>query len=785
MIEFDEVVGLTNEDGEQMALQSVSAKGKVNGLLLEMTIRQQYKNTTRKNLETVYTFPMGWGATFMDLSVEIGGKRLSGVVTEKKEAEDRYEKAISEGDAPIMLEKNSDGLYTVNLGNLKPKEEAVIEYSYSQLLRFEEGHVRLTLPTTIAPRYGDSMQGAIKKHQGVETDFLVEYPFTLSLLLAGGIEKATIECPSHQVQITKQENEVEVGLVRSGFLDRDFILNLSKLENQSFFIVTPDKKMGPEGCTVLASFCPRALANQKELGADIKVLVDCSGSMAGDSIESAKRALHHVLSNLREDDRFSYSLFGSKVKHEFSSLKPVNQFNIGTASLIVSNTEANMGGTEIEGALLSTFKLKGTEKKADVLLITDGEVWDTSNIIAAAKKSGHRIFAIGVGTSPAETLLRELAETTGGACELVSPKEDIETAIVRMFNRIHLPRAKEIKINWGTDETPEWTVGTNTAIFSGNTHHVFAGFKHAPTKAAHLSYQLGDSAERIGVGANSVSHSEDGYLARLGASQRLSSLSEGEQLKLAIDYQLITEQTNCILVHVRSAEDKVTEMPELQKIAQMQAAGWGGAGTIQESVVAYCKVSMQDSFQPSRSEMIAATPLNSQVDYSQYDLPRVFRTSKSSHDAPLMANSARISHDLDLDAEFYEVPPFLRKQADEDRTPSIKVDPLLPRDVVAIANANIAPKISLNLFVREVESKLFADELKFVLDKLQNAMGREEAWIIILSWMLFKLADDLDWNEETKERIEQLVNELDPKTFNSGLDVVNQVFKHLSPIRWE
>jgi hypothetical protein len=84
MIEFDEVVGLSNEDGEQMALHSVSAKGKVNGLLLEMTIRQHYKNTTNKTLETTYTFPMGWGATFLDLHVEIGGKRLTGVVTEKQ-----------------------------------------------------------------------------------------------------------------------------------------------------------------------------------------------------------------------------------------------------------------------------------------------------------------------------------------------------------------------------------------------------------------------------------------------------------------------------------------------------------------------------------------------------------------------------------------------------------------------------------------------------------------------------------------------------------------------------
>jgi Ca-activated chloride channel family protein len=783
MIELDEVVGLSTDDGEQMALQSVSAKGNVQGLLLEMTIRQQYKNTTKKTLETVYTFPMGWGATFMDLSVEMGGKRLSGVVTEKKDAEEQYEKAIGKGDAPIMLEKNSDGLYTLNLGSLKPKEEAVIEYTYSQLLRFEEGHVRLTLPTTIAPRYGDSSQGGIKKHHGVETDFLVEYPFSLSLLLSGGMEKATVECPSHQVQVTTSEKGLEVGLARSGFLDRDFILNLSKLENESFFIVTPDKQMGPEGCTVLASFCPPALVNQKELSADIKILVDCSGSMAGDSIESAKRALHHVLSNLREDDRFSYSLFGSKVKHEFSSLKPVNQFNIGTASLLVSNTEANMGGTEIEDALLSTFKLKGTEKKADVLLITDGEVWDTSNIIAAAKNSGHRIFAVGVGTSPAETLLRELAEMTGGACELVSPKEDIEKAIVRMFNRIHLPRAKEIEINWGTNETPEWTVGTNTAIFSGNTHHVFAGFKSIPNKPAHLSYQLGASSERIGVGANSITQANDGNLARLGASQRLSALTEEKQLSLALEYQLITEQTNCILVHVRSAEEKATDMPELQKIAQMQAAGWGGAGTVHETVL-HCMAPMQDSIQYSMASVSACRSSSSDVDYSQYDLPRVFRSSRESTPAPTLGSSYDSKTALDRGADYYEIPAFLRKQADDDKVAPAKAASLMPQDIASIANHDLQNRNQISSFVKSVEGNLLSDELKYALDKLQESMSSEQAWTIVMSWILFKLSDVITWNEKTKETIELLVNELDPKLFNTGLDVVNRVFDLLKPKFW-
>jgi Ca-activated chloride channel family protein len=777
MIEFDEVVGLTNEDGEQMALQSVSAKGKVNGLLLEMTIRQHYKNTTNKTLETTYTFPMGWGATFMDLSVELGGKRLSGVVTEKKEAEDRYEQAISEGDAPIMLEKNSDGLYTVNLGNLKPNEEAVIEYSYSQLLRYEEGHVRISLPTTIAPRYGDSTEGGIQKHQGVEADFFVEYPFTLSLLLAGGMEKATVECPSHQVQVNKQDSCLEVGLVRLGFLDRDFILNLSKLENQSFFIVTPDKQMGPEGCTLLASFCPPVLVSQTEEKADIKILVDCSGSMQGDSIESAKRALHHVLSQLRENDRFSYSLFGSRVKHTFSCLKPVTQFNIGAASVLVSNTQADMGGTEIKKALTSTFELKGTEKKADVLLITDGEGWETASIIEAAKKSGHRIFAVGVGTTPAETLLRELAEMTGGACELVSPDEDVEIAIVRMFNRIHLPRANDIAINWGTDDTPEWTVGSNTAIFGGNTHHVLAGFKRAPTAVAQLSYQLGNSAERSRVSANAINTKEDGNLARLGAALRMSSATEREQLKLAIDYQLITEQTNCILVHTRSAEDKATDLPELQKIAQMQAAGWGGAGTVHETVL-HCMAPLQDSIQLPLNAGSFLTPSRSEKIYSQLNSPQIFRSSGSSHDESFMAMSERIQ--LDHDDEMNDIPTYLRRQVEEDQNAPVKQKPLSPRDVFAIANTNIP----LSAFIQDVESKLLPDELKSVLHELQNAMSREEAWVIVLVWMLFKLDNDLNWSEQAKTRIEQLVNKLDPKIFNAGLAVVNQEFEFIKPRHW-
>jgi len=82
------------------------------------------------------------------------------------------------------------------------------------------------------------------------------------------------------------------------------------------------------------------------------------------------------------------------------------------------------------------------------LLITDGEVWESDEIIDKMKKSGHRVFTIGVGSSVSEGFVRQLARETGGACELVVPNEAMSEKIVRHFKRIFLPRTESATIRW-------------------------------------------------------------------------------------------------------------------------------------------------------------------------------------------------------------------------------------------------------------------------------------------------------------------------------------------------
>ena len=68
-------------NGKEVAMKSVHVHGKLDGLLLRMKSRQTYTNESEDTLETVYTFPLAWGATLLNLAVEINGKRLNGTMS--------------------------------------------------------------------------------------------------------------------------------------------------------------------------------------------------------------------------------------------------------------------------------------------------------------------------------------------------------------------------------------------------------------------------------------------------------------------------------------------------------------------------------------------------------------------------------------------------------------------------------------------------------------------------------------------------------------------------------
>lgn len=594
---------LQTRRGEQVALEGVSVDGAIDGLILEVTVEQRFRNPSDENIEIVYTFPLPGGAVLLGVDVRLGERQLTGAVAEKRRAAQAYEDSLAAGDAAIMLEKNRDHSYSLNLGNLAAGEACVVTMRYAETLQFEQRGLRISVPTVIAPRYGDPVrEGHLAPHQVAGHSLAAHYPFSLTLRLSGALAHARIGSPSHAIATQLAGDGVTVSLAQQAALDRDFVLVLDQLPHDSLAIVTPDP-FAPGRGAMLASFCPRfAAATPRAVAA--KLLVDCSGSMAGDSIAAARRALHAIVAQFDAGDRFSLSRFGTTVHHRARGLWQTSERTRSAASRWVDALHANLGGTEMEAALDSTFDL-GAGVAGDVLLVTDGQIEAIDGVINAATASGHRLFIVAIGSSPAESHLRRLALATGGACDFVAAGERVEPAVLRMFARLRSPRLQQMRVSWPAE--PTWTCALPDAVFDGDTVNLFAQFAGEVQGELRLYGRDGDGAEREIACAVLAAAAPSATLARMAASARIAApeQSASEALRIAIDYQLVTPHTNFLLIHERADADKADEMPALHQVPQMVPAGWSGTGTTAQPVNTFKAPAMFRMSGPSDTMMVA------------------------------------------------------------------------------------------------------------------------------------------------------------------------------------
>ena len=781
-----EITQLRSADGQAVTLKSVHVEGRLDGLMLVMKTKQAYRNDGKSNLETVYTFPLPWGATLMALNAEIGGQRLIGTVMEKKQASARYEKAIDDGDTPIMVEQSADGLYTANLGNLKPGEEAVIEIEHAQLLRFEQGQIRITVPTTVAPRYGDAhAAGGLAPHESVNASLLAEYPLTMEILLTGDVARGAVHSPSHAIVTMARDDGTLVSLNRGGFLDRDLVLLVDGLQGKSFAAVVPDG----DAFAVFASFCPEVKL-QGRAPLRLKVLVDCSGSMAGDSIQAARSALHEVLKELEPADRISYSRFGSDVQHDTKALQPCDAATIQSMASLVAQTDADLGGTEMNKALLSTFELgagissikerptsQDGSPHTDVLLITDGEIWAVDEVLHSAEKSGHRVFAIGVGSAPAESLLRDLADKTGGACELVSPNQDLAAVIIRMFRRLRAPRSTGVTVNWGQEVL--WQSLAPQCLFSGDTVHAFARLAQHPQRPPVLSWNSGESGEQ--ACAAGVDTGAGDTLARMVGAIQLASLSRArsdvtnantsaEALALALHYQLVTDQTNLILVHVRQDGQKAVGLPELEQIAHMQAAGWGAAGSVMP--VARLALPLMPSFSRHPPSAAAMSMDLDDARFANAESPAAWRS---------VASASMIDSSVDAFYMADEIPAFLRKG---DR-PAVQVGAGAPVELLRRLEASALSIKGPLVWALELDSVGVPQSLAGIIEAMVLELGsREQAWGIVLHWLGQALAGEFTLSRQAARIVRSSVKPVDAATLERWTDVLSQALGPVQANAW-
>lgn len=615
---------LSTRYGEPVMLRGVRVTGDLRGPLFEARIEQRFCNESPDSVEVIYTFELPAGAVLLDVAVQLGERHLVGQVVARRSAELRYEEALCEGQTAVMLEVNADGSHTLNLGHLRSGESCVITLRHVSTLALQQGSLRLIVPTVISPRYGDAQRDAgLQPQQVPRSSVTAEYPFELSVWLHGPLARARVASPSHAIAVDPCPQpladaaagtaaDVEplclITLAQPGWLDRDFVLVLDRLVQDSIALYSAAQAQvdgpldgpanGPSDTQTAALSAGRVAAllslrvaldaAGRNRPAAVKFLVDCSGSMAGGSIEAARRALAALVGQLEARDHFSLSRFGDMVEHRSRALWPVTPASRQTAHDWVGALQANLGGTEMAAALQSVLALPA-EGRADVLLITDGQVWAVDQVVGAARAGGQRVFVVGIGHEAREAALGELAVATGGACEFVLHGEAVEAAILRMFARLRSPHCSDLQLRWpAPQDAALWLSLPGGSVFDGDTVHLRAWLPHLPSGPLVLHGRCDGEPVELGRLTAHGAPLRGDLLPRLVAASELDEWRAAHadeplspaMTELALRARLVTPGTNFLLVDEARvpAADELATMPVQHVVAQMMTAGHAGWG---------------------------------------------------------------------------------------------------------------------------------------------------------------------------------------------------------------
>src|SRR6056297_355409 len=155
------------------------------------------------------------------------------------------------------------------------------------------------------------------------------------------------------------------------------------------------------------------------------LILDTSGSMRGQPLDQAKKAVEAFLNDIKSEDQVGLLSFNSRVERVFSVTSSYNR-----QSSRIRNLRAT-GSTALYDAIASGFdNLRSLQGARIILYLTDGQdnrSHFTINDIRSMTKS-ENIFVYGIGLGNVEiNKLRNLSSATEGYFSMANSPDELQT----------------------------------------------------------------------------------------------------------------------------------------------------------------------------------------------------------------------------------------------------------------------------------------------------------------------------------------------------------------------
>ena len=406
-------------------------------------VEQTFRNHTARPLEATYVFPVPKGASVNKFTMWVNGKETRGELVEADKARQIYTSIVRRTQDPGLLEYLGNDLLRLRVFPIPANGDQKVALHYTSVSNREKGLVEYVYPL---------------KTDGKATATLEEFSITATLKSQHGVQN--VYSPTHSISLRRKgDKEVTVTFdKKQGLLDRDFQLFYQLGDKDVGLTALTHRPIAAEHGYFLMLITPKVeLSESQQVPRDIVLVLDTSGSMRGEKMEQAKKALKYCLNNLGKKDRFALVSFATTVNRYRDGLTDASGEQLDQARKWVDELEAN-GGTAIYDALQSALELRPKDegRTFNVVFFTDGQptIGDGDKTkpevilkhTIAKNTSNTRIFTFGVGDDVNATLLDQLAERTRALATYVRPQEDIELKTSSLFAKISRPVLSNLRL---------------------------------------------------------------------------------------------------------------------------------------------------------------------------------------------------------------------------------------------------------------------------------------------------------------------------------------------------
>jgi Ca-activated chloride channel family protein len=554
-------------------LKSTSVKTDITGFLARVRVRQEFENTFTEPIEAVYTFPLSQNGAVDDMTLMIGSRTIKAKIMKREEARKVYESAKDSGQTASLLDQERPNIFTQSVANIMPGEKILVEISYVETLKFDDGSYEFVFPMTVAPRYipttVDEDDAAKISPPAAETR--AGHDISIEVNLRTGVPFESVRSSSHAINtLNLTANAATVSLKNERTIpNKDFVLRYDVIGKRMEDAVLATRS-AKGGFFSLILSPPERLTSTDLTPKEIVFVLDTSGSMEGFPIEKAKESMKLALDGLYPGDTFNLITFAGDTHILFDQPVPATQENLDKAQEFLASRKSD-GGTEMMKAVTAALAPSDAQDHLRIVcFMTDGEVGNDMDIIAEVKKHPKaRVFSFGIGDSVNRFLLDGIAREGRGEAEYVMLEDDGSRAAKRFHERIRNPYLTDISIDWAGLSVSGVYPKRIPDLFGATPVVIFGRYSVPANATIKLRGKIGGQPFERNVTVNlpAIENAND-VLATLWASTKvdeLMSLSwdpESEEsvpkpaikaqiTKLGIDYGVMTQYTSFVAVEER------------------------------------------------------------------------------------------------------------------------------------------------------------------------------------------------------------------------------------------